>query len=216
MMLDNKRMQQLVQSDPITPYLHKVRPLAGCGISSILVVGGCGDYFEKADLVICMNNYSPSDETARAHAICAVDPQKWPVPAPFGEVAFRALVPHCLATQGKVVARRLQCIQFDQIDLDLSGVEQFIEVSQVRAVANMLIYLEHSGLCDGLMPLATVLDRMERVVQEKGLDGIATFRKPGDLSLPRRGDVAAAINRLRVLKMVQVGTTYVANRLPTS
>ena len=58
---------------------------------------------------------------------------------PFGTVAPRAIVKGCLnSNNGKIVARRLDCLQFDNIDVDLSGVEQLVEVSQVRAIGNIL------------------------------------------------------------------------------
>jgi predicted ABC-class ATPase len=38
-------------------------------VSSILVLGGSGDYFAVADTVICMENYAPRDVTAEAAAI---------------------------------------------------------------------------------------------------------------------------------------------------
>lgn len=34
-------------------------------------MGGSGDYFADADTVIVMDNYTPSDQTAAAHAIAA-------------------------------------------------------------------------------------------------------------------------------------------------
>lgn len=34
-------------------------------------MGGSGDYFEHADTIIVMDNYTPSDQTAAAHAIAS-------------------------------------------------------------------------------------------------------------------------------------------------
>lgn len=47
------------------------RLLRAAGVSTVLVMGGSGDYFEHADTVIVMNNYTPSDQTQQAHAIAA-------------------------------------------------------------------------------------------------------------------------------------------------
>jgi predicted ABC-class ATPase len=71
-------MQRLVSADkePITPFIAKVRALADVGptsppqapaqtVSSILVLGGSGDYFAVADTVICMESYVPSAAIAR-------------------------------------------------------------------------------------------------------------------------------------------------------
>lgn len=46
--------------EPITPFISKVRALYDTmKVSSILVIGGCGDYFEVADTVIMMDCYTP-------------------------------------------------------------------------------------------------------------------------------------------------------------
>ena len=47
-------MQALVarEMEPITPLIAKVGALAEAGISTVLCVGGCGDYFDVADTVI--------------------------------------------------------------------------------------------------------------------------------------------------------------------
>ena len=56
-MIRDRKMQDLVNKDdePITPFIDRVRWLySERGVSSILVLGGVGDYFEVADTVIQM------------------------------------------------------------------------------------------------------------------------------------------------------------------
>ncbi|KAJ2499031.1 hypothetical protein GGH96_003823 [Coemansia sp. RSA 1972] len=72
------RMQQLVSQDcePITPLVSRVRELwEAKGVSSIMVIGGCGDYLDVADTVVSMHGYVPSDATEKAKAIA----QRMPV-----------------------------------------------------------------------------------------------------------------------------------------
>eukprot|EP01051_Picozoa_sp_SAG22_P005776 SAG22_NODE_355_length_11775_cov_76.400651_8_plen_153_part_00 len=83
-------MQRLVAKDkePITPFIAKVRPLSRQhGISSVLVIGGSGDYFAVADTVIMMDCYAPHDVTAEAQRISAE------MLTPDGERRLR----HCLS-----------------------------------------------------------------------------------------------------------------------
>ena len=48
------------EKEPITPFISKVRALYDTmKVSSVLVIGGCGDYFEVADTVIMMDCYAP-------------------------------------------------------------------------------------------------------------------------------------------------------------
>lgn len=45
------------------------RALANNGVSTILAMGGSGDYFDVADCVICMDAYRPRDLTQEAKSI---------------------------------------------------------------------------------------------------------------------------------------------------
>ena len=54
-MMRDARMSLLVPTEPITPFLHTVRALyRDRGVSTVLVAGSCGDFFDCADTVICM------------------------------------------------------------------------------------------------------------------------------------------------------------------
>ncbi|KAJ1994548.1 hypothetical protein GGI25_003103 [Coemansia spiralis] len=66
------RMQQLVPEDcePITPLIGCIRKMWEVKrVSSILVIGGCGDYLDVADTVIGMQEYRALDVTAKANEI---------------------------------------------------------------------------------------------------------------------------------------------------
>jgi predicted ABC-class ATPase len=81
-MIRDRRMQQLIAKDkePITPFIDKVRQLyTDYGVSTILVMGGSGDYFDVADTVIAMENFQPEDVTEKAQAI-AQSNIRWNVP----------------------------------------------------------------------------------------------------------------------------------------
>ncbi|CBZ27726.1 conserved hypothetical protein [Leishmania mexicana MHOM/GT/2001/U1103] len=67
-------MEQLVPrtQEPITCFVHRVRDLMyHHNISVIMVVGGSGQYFPMADVVLLLNAYKVTDATARAKAIAA-------------------------------------------------------------------------------------------------------------------------------------------------
>ena len=57
-MIRDEKMKALLAPDkePITAFVLKIRPLFDdLGVSTILVVGGSGDFFTKADAVIMMD-----------------------------------------------------------------------------------------------------------------------------------------------------------------
>lgn len=47
------------------------------GVSSIIVVGGCGDYFDVHNTAVLVDNYVVSDVTARAHSVSAAGRGWW-------------------------------------------------------------------------------------------------------------------------------------------
>ena len=67
-MIRDARMAALVapEQEPITPFLRRVRGLfEDHGVSSIVVVGGSGDYFAAADTVVQMDKYAAVDRTGK-------------------------------------------------------------------------------------------------------------------------------------------------------
>eukprot|EP00965_Chrysotila_dentata_P107039 3537004-Pleurochrysis_carterae.AAC.1 len=65
----DERMQRLVSPDkePIRPFISRARPLwEDAHISTLMVVGGAGDFFDVADAVIMMDSYAASDVTEQS------------------------------------------------------------------------------------------------------------------------------------------------------
>jgi hypothetical protein len=98
----------------------------------------------------------------------------------------------------KIDARARDEIEFGRTRIDLRGVEQLVDRSQTRAVGFALERLRSRHLSQGT-PLADALDALEAELDREGLDCLS--RRPGDLARPRRHEVAAALNRLRTLRV---------------
>lgn len=63
-MIRDETMRLVVKKEPIIPFTDRVRELyAQRGISTILVIGGSGEFLSRADDVICMDDYVPKDIT---------------------------------------------------------------------------------------------------------------------------------------------------------
>ena len=213
-MIRDHRMQELVAKDkePITPFIDKVKLLyCDCGVSTILVLGGSGDYFDVADYVIKMEDYLPHDVTVEAHRIAEKykaerkmeggdhfgKPRLGRIPLPGSLDARRGKREVKLSVKGK------HTIIFGRQTIDLSAVEQIVDVSQTRAIADAIIYARNRYM-DGRRTLCEVVDLLERDIEAKGLDVINPLPL-GIYARPRRFEIAAAINRLR-------GLTIIANR----
>lgn len=210
-MIRDARMQELVgkAKEPITPFIDKVRQLyEEHKVSTILVVGGSGDYFDVADRVIMMDEYRPLDVTAKAKEISEKIPQKRKPEGgeKFGAVTERVILRESFnAYRGdreKVDVKGLGKIVYGTGEIDLSFVEQLVDPGQTRAIANMIHYISHR-LADDSTPLASLVERLYREIEENGLDVISPHfgKHPGDFALPRMLEVAAAINRLRTLQV---------------
>ncbi|MGJ3205824.1 ABC-ATPase domain-containing protein [Geobacillus thermoleovorans] len=213
LLVRDARMQALVAKDaePITPYIDKARQLfRDYGISTVLVVGGLGDYLDIADCVIKMEQYAPFDVTAEAKQIALQMPsgRKAEGGESFGCIHERIPLPGSLNSQKgkkeKAVARGRHVIQYGQTDLLLYALEQLVDDSQTRAIAAALLYMERKGWFDGKKTVRQLLDAIEEQWDRQGL-GSVSFRKghPGELARPRRFELAAALNRLRTLRCRQ-------------
>ncbi len=215
-MVRDARMQALVsrQHEPITPFLERVHELHDAlGVSTVLVMGGCGDYFDVADCVIMLREFQPRDATREAREIASHKPtgrrgeaqsalagvtQRIPLPGSFDASHGRREV--------KIDARDLDRIRFGSDDIDLRHVEQLVDRSQTRAVG-FAIHLAAQRFMDGEATLCEVIDRLEEFFDREGLDALDPFhrpgRHPGNFARPRRFEIAAAINRLRSLRVEQ-------------
>lgn len=208
-MIRDRRMQELIAKDrePITPFLDRARQIFDdLGVSTVLVMGGSGDYFEAADCVIAMEEYVPHDVTARAREIARNHDTGRATEAvgPFGRATKRVPIPSSLdPKRGKrdvyIKALDLDSIAFGSQVIDLSAVEQLVDPGQTRALADALYHACRLYMGpDTSIP--EVLDKVQADVEEKGLD-VLSQRLAGDYVAFRRFELAAALNRLRTLQI---------------
>ena len=113
LMIRDRRMQALIakEKEPITPFIDKIRQLyTEKGVSTILVMGGSGDYFDVADSVIAMENFSPRDVTDQAHAIAHQYPTVRTSEGgrQFGTVVSRCLSDQALGAESKTPTRKME------------------------------------------------------------------------------------------------------------
>lgn len=205
-MIRDVRMQSLVSKDkePITPFIDKVRLLyKDLGVSTILVLGGSGDYFDAADQVIMMDEYRAREVTSRVKEIARQYPteRKGEGGEEFGKILHRIPLKKGLDPtrkgKTKIAARDLHFLQFGRQEVDLSLVEQLVDMSQTRAIGDILYFSAH--LIDGKMCLKEVIEFTLKQIEKQGLDLLSPFRgqHPGEYALPRKYEIAAAFNRLR-------------------
>lgn len=206
-MIRDERMRALVSSDrePITPLLHRIRELyKAYSVSSIIVMGGSGDYFDIADTVVMMDTYQPKDVTSHAHALANVASIQdlsldTRMPA-FQTKSTRKPDPHALSParghrKVKIDAVERHILLFGEHRVDLSHVEQLINIGQTRSIGWMIYYYTQH-YADATDDLISGLEKVLAHAQKTGLDVLSPY-KVGNLAMPRLYELAAAINRIR-------------------
>ena len=202
-MIRDERMQALVANDkePITPLLHRVRELyTQYDVSSVIVMGGSGDYFDVADTVIMMDAYEPRDVTLEAKALAEPTKEYQDASTPFGMHTTRrpgtdVLNPARGNRKVKINSREISDLLYGEHKIDLASVEQLIDIGQTRSIGLMIYYFSqrYAANCENLV---SGLQQVMSDAEQQGLDIFSEY-KVGNLALPRLHELAAAINRIR-------------------
>lgn len=207
-LIRDARVQALIARDdePITPLIDRVRALhREAGVSSILVVGGSGDYFEVADTVIGLREYRPYEATADARRLVEAIPtrrvaeaQVWQPPRP------RVPDPETIdARRGRkpaaVRAFSTERLEFGRERIDTSAVTQLVEEAQLRAIGRAMALAREEGIAGGETPVETVVARVMEMLERDGLDRLDRWPL-GDMAEFRVHELAAVLNRLRTLR----------------
>ncbi|HEY8035792.1 MAG TPA: ABC-ATPase domain-containing protein [Methylobacter sp.] len=202
--------------EPIKPLYSTVRSLwRDHHVSMIFVVGGLGYFLQKADTCLLMDDYRCDDITSKVRdRLGAIVEEDAPTP---GFAISRRLTTdnfdpaYINQRLNKMIPKRIKDLRnaprqleygMDLINLD--AVEQIAEAPQILTIGYCLlalrIKLKQSG--NKLETIRFWLDWLEEEISKHGL-AVLEPDYPGTLSMPRRYELAAAINRIRSLKIFQ-------------
>lgn len=210
-MIRDMYMQKLVKKsdEPITPYIDKVSQLyVEKKISTILALGGAGDYFEVADNVIQMIKYQPEDVSAQAKDII----RKYPTKRVKEDVEYpiqpKARIPvpgsvDPMSEYGKwrVYTTEVNTLHFGHNKIDLTDLEQLIELSQTKAIGFAMLYARK--YMNGKRTLKQVIDLVMADLEENGLD-ILSEKISGHFAQFRSFELGFALNRMRSFSVNQI------------
>ncbi|ASK67165.1 ATPase [Brachybacterium avium] len=215
-MIRDDRMRRLIpaEHEPITPFVQRIRPLyEERGVSTVLVAGGSGAFFDVADHVIALQEYVPRDVTAQARELAETTPQ--PGSSVFGPTRARIPAAGALRPTGKTKpasARGRDTIRFGREHIDLAAVSQLVDAAQTTAIAHALDRLaelleqpepaEHPGAAGSRPTLDAAITALFVRLDADGLESLSPHRgHPGHLARPRPLEVHAAVNRYRGLRL---------------
>ncbi|MFQ5482944.1 MAG: P-loop domain-containing protein, partial [Nitrospinaceae bacterium] len=204
-MVRDARMQALVHKDrePITPFIDRVRELYDRrGVSTVLVMGGCGDYFDDAGAVVAMERFQPRLVTEEARRIAADHPtsRRREALSPLPEIQPRR---HPLDrlhfgkghTEWNITVRGRDTLVLGRTEVEARYIEQIAEPGQLEACGWMAAAVQEMLGADGVSTVAALQTVFEKV-RAKGLACLMPYNN-GRLCLPRLQDVMAVLNRMR-------------------
>ncbi len=204
-MIRDDIMQQLVvkEKEPITPFIDVVKSLyKQLGISTILVAGSCGDFFDIADLVIQMDSYEPYEVTAKAKELSRGKVSlrdDLDISIDFGRVLDKGSISE--GPKGiKIKTLGKDGLSINKENIDLKSVEQIVDGEQINTIGMAIKFIEdkYSGKD---LTIEKIADEIEKDIT-KNLIGIDNIKGGnGSLAMPRKQEILCAINRLRTLKI---------------
>jgi len=202
-MIRDDVMQKLVakEKEPITPFIEVVKPLYDKkGISTIIVVGSSGDFFDIADIVIQMDSYEPKDVTQKAKSLSS------------GKILSRIKDNDININFNRVIKKgsiekgpkgiKIKTLGKDALDInketiELRAVEQIVDSEQITAIGYIMKYAEENVI-NGILNIEEVTNEILTNIKKNGLNSISGN---GNLAMPRKQEIMAAFNRYRKLRV---------------
>ncbi|KAF2211218.1 hypothetical protein CERZMDRAFT_98535 [Cercospora zeae-maydis SCOH1-5] len=211
LLVRDRRMEALVRNEPITPLISKARALYDeHGVSTIIVIGGLGDWLSVADNIIAMDSYLPRYLNVEAQEVLRKYPTVVTQDSNYGSIPKRAFRVDLEGLRSPYASRKrfitMNSQSKDAVDdpsraesgIDLSGLDQIVEIGQSRLIATVLQQIAHLTKGEAL----TMAELVERLDINVNIDvPMSSTLTGGDQVAARRFEVAAALCRLRGLAL---------------
>ena len=207
-MIRDELMQRVIHRDmePITPFIERMRDLyENQGISTILVAGSSGAYFQVADVVIQMDRYVPKEITALAKEAASQYPA---LELPEGNVKLPESRRCPKKNTGLIHKGRIKIktmgrdgVVLNHENIDLRYVEQLADSEQLTCLGYLLRYMEEQEF-DGRKEAGQIIERLMKKLEVEGFTVVCESENvPGNLAMPRKQEVYACVNRYRGMKL---------------
>ncbi len=208
-MIRDELMNRVVsrEMEPIIPFIDRVREMyEDWGISTILVAGSSGAYFHKADCIIQMNRYQPMEITALAknaakdYPLIMAEPEKAAKPDFARVVKFDGAFVKDDRIKMKTLG--LDGFSINRETVDMRYVEQLVDSEQLTALSYLIKYMKRRSF-DGKCTVQQAVEAMCREMEQKEFAAFCERDIPGNLALPRKQELYAALNRCRELVRIE-------------
>ena len=213
-MIRDRMMKELIEKEPITPFTDRVNELhkTHC-VSTILVIGGSGEYLSVADKIYMMEDYLIHDVTDKAKNICNSYNMTTALPVSANWQQCRTLYsdrfssyPEGSGTE-KLEVSDMGFVIIGDEKIDVRGLHDIVSPRQLDTLGFMLRYLEVSNN-DRKIDIERKINNLYARIDEEGIDFLySSFFTTCErfLDLPRKQELMALINRMRKINMVKGG-----------
>lgn len=208
-MIRDDLMQRLVskEKEPITPFIEIVKPLYNQkDISTILVIGSSGDYFDVADTVIQMDNYETKDVTKEAKSLMRgeinkrIEEKNLSINIRFNRKLQKGTIESTYKGV-KIKTMGLSNISINNENIDLRAVEQLVDNEQLNAIGAIMKWIE-DNLMNKNLSLEEVVNEVYFEIKRNDLISIDKINGgSGSIAMPRKQEVMAVYNRFRKLRI---------------
>lgn len=203
-MIRDGMMKALISKEPITPFTDRVRQLyKEKGVSTLLVIGGSGEYLSVADKIYMMEDYIIHDVTEKAREISTPHTENEETTADWTQ--SRTLLSRGFTSYPERNGTELLAVSDMGIifmgneRIDLRGLHNIISIGQMDALGFMLRRIAVTN-DSPYIDIDAVIDEMYYLIGKEGLDSVytsffTTCRR--FLDLPRKQELKGVINRMR-------------------
>ena len=213
-MIRDRMMKELIEKEPITPFTDRVNELHKThGVSTILVIGGSGEYLSVADKIYMMEDYLIHDVTEKSKNICdsynvttvLSSSANWQQCRTLYSDRFSSY-PEGSGTE-KLEVSDMGFVIIGDEKIDVRGLHDIVSPRQLDTLGFMLRYLEVSNN-DRKIDIEKKVNDLYARIDEEGIDFLySSFFTTCErfLDLPRKQELMALINRMRNINMVKGG-----------
>ena len=203
-MVRDELMRRVIapEKEPITPFIERIRQFYDSfGVSTVLVAGSSGAFFNCADDIIQMDRYVPKVITAAAKRAAEDFPPEEIRTGPLATPDFSRAFPRDggLRDRGRVKIRVNGTDSFDigHETVDLRCAEQLADPDQLRFLAHTLVWILEEGL-DGQRALRGAAGLLQEKLDRDGFRALfPEGRVPAGLAMARPQEILEAASRWR-------------------
>ena len=213
-MIRDSMMKELIEKEPIIPFTDRVNELyQRRGVSTVLVIGGSGEYLSAANKIYMMEDYRICDVTEKSKKICHSHCVTVATPPSASWTQSRILYSDHFSSypEGNGTERLevsdMGFILIGDEKIDVRGLHNIVSPRQLDTLGFMLRYLEITNNERKIDIEKRVNDLYARI-ETDGLDFLySSFFTTCErfLDLTRRQELMAVINRMRNVHMMKGG-----------